>query len=254
MQSAVVFPLHDKDGPLFSHLQKITPDLKKIFQKAYVSITPPTLELQKGSVENLAKDEFFELVYNQPGSQAGDHYLAAFKLATQKSQPSQTLHLVTLDRLAYILETEHRQSFLTDIVWAEKQNRPVLFLRSTKAWQTHPENYYAIESMATRLGEILFHKTLDFAWCHLVLKSSLLKPLLPKFKAHDFTVFAELAMFLKGQWQTKEVDWLVWEDPFIFGKDPEKFKAERESSAEENERRLGYIIPIIRSLSVFSCC
>lgn len=248
MLPAAVFSQHDKDGLLFSHLRKITPDLKKIFQKAYVSITPPTLEFQKGSVEDLAKDEFFELVYNQPGSQVGDHFLAGFRKAAEKSRPSQILHLVTLDRLAYILETEHRQSFLADIAWAEKQSCPVLFLRSTKAWQTHPKNYYAIESMATKAGEILLGKTLDFAWCHLAIKSSLLKSVLPKFQTHDLTVFAELIMFIKDQWVTQEVDWLSWEDPYIFNKDPQIYKAERENSPEENEKRLSYIIPTIRYL------
>jgi len=244
----IVFPLHDKNGLLFSHLQKITPDLKKIFEKVFVSITPLTLELQKGSVEKLSKDTLFELIYNPPGTQVGDHFLAGFKTVSEKSNQNQLIHLCTVDRLAYILETEHKEEFLDDISWAEKQNRPVLFQRSAKAWSTHPQNYYALESASTRVGEILFRKTLDFTWCHLVIKAEELKQILPKFQMHDLTIFAEAVLFLRDKLLTKKVDWLAWEDPFIFNKDSKKYKEERENDPEENEKRLSYVIPTIKLL------
>lgn len=248
MQPIIVFPLHDKDGNMFSHLQKIIPDLKNIFEKIVISITPLTLETQKGSVESLSKDPFFELVYNSPGTQVGDHFLAGFRTAFEKSNPNQLLHLCTVDRLAYALETEHKNEFLEDISWVEKQNGPVLFQRSIKAWSTHPKNYYALESASTRVGEILFGKTLDFTWCHLAVKASELKLILPKFKMHDLTIFAETVLLLKDRLLTKEVDWLAWEDPFIFNKDPKKYKKERENDPAENEKRLNYVIPTIKLL------
>lgn len=248
MKPTVAFPFHDKDGLLFSHLQKITPDLKNIFEKVFISITPSTLERQKGSVEKLSKDTFFELIYNPPGTQVGDHFLAGFKTASEKSNQNQLIHLCTVDRLAYILETEHKEEFLSDISWAEKQNRPVLFQRSAKAWLTHPQNYYALESASTRVGEILFGKTLDFAWCHLVIKAEELKQILPKFQMHDLTIFTEAVLFLRDELLTKKVDWLAWEDPFIFNEDPKKYKEERENGPEENGKRLSYVIPTIKLL------
>lgn len=251
MLPIAVFPLHDKDGSMFSHLQKITPDLKKIFEKVFVSITPPTLKLQKGSVESLSKNPFFEVVYNSPETQVGDHFLAGFKTASEKSNQNQLLHLCTVDRLAYILETKHKKEFLNDVSWAEKQNGPVLFQRSAQAWSTHPQNYYALESAPTRVGEILFEKTLDFTWCHLVIKANELRQILPKFQMHDLTILTEAVLFLKDKLLTKNVDWLAWEDPFIFNKDQKKYKKERENDPEENKKRLSYVIPAIYILLSF---
>lgn len=245
----VVFPLHDKDGLLFSHLQKITPDLKKIYEKVFISITPSTLELQKGSVKKLSTDLFFELVYNPPGTLVGEHFFNVFKAAAKKANPEQSLHLCTIDRLAYILETEHKNQFLKDISRLDEQNSPVLFQRSLEAWQTHPKNYYAAESMATRVGEIMLGKSLDFFWCHLVVKAKMLKGILVKIQnTHDFRLLAEIILALKDQLITKDASWLSWEDPYIFKKDPKKFKKERENDPAENEKRLAYTISTIELL------
>lgn len=240
--------MHDKDGIFFDHLEKILPHLKIIFNKAVVSITPPTLELQKGRVEKLLKDPFFEIVYNPPGTRVGDHFLAGFGKAAEISGKNELLHLCNIDRLAFILETEHKDQFINDILWAEDQTSPILFQRSRKAWSTHPKNYFAIESAATRVGEILFKKTMDYVWCHLAVRSNELKEILPKIKTHDLTVTTGMVLELKDKLITKDVDWLSWEDPYILGKDSKTYKEEREKSSEENEKRLSYTIPTIKML------
>jgi hypothetical protein len=55
-------------------------------------------------------------------------------------------------------------------------------------------------------------------------------------------------LYLKGYLITKDVDWLSWEDPFILGKNPKTFKEERERNPQENEKRLSYVMPIIKLL------
>lgn len=248
MLPTAVFPLHCKDGLLLDHLEKILPDLKIIFNKIIISVTPLTLELQKGRVEKLAKDTFLATVYNSPRTQVGDHFLSGLNKATEVSRKNDLLHLCTLDRLSFALETGYRDQFVKDILWAENQRSPVLFQRSKKAWATHPKNYFAIESAATRMGEILFGKTLDFTWCHLAIRSEELKEILPAIKAHDFTFMSKIVLELKDKLTTKDVDWLSWEDPYILGKDFKTYKQERENSAEENEKRLNYIIPTVKTL------
>lgn len=248
MLSAVVFPIHDKEGLFFEHLEKITPDLKQIYSRALVSITPPTLEFQKGRVEKLQKDPFFEVVFNSRGTKVGDHFLNGYRRAVELSEPAQNLHLCALDRLAFILETELKNEFLKDIVWAESQEKPVLFQRSKKAWSEHPRNYFALESGLTRIGEIFWGKTFDFVWCHLTIKTNLLKEILPSVKAHDFVFQAEMVFLLKEELIIKNVDWLTWEDPFIYKKDLAQFKAEKEKDPQENEKRYSYVIPVSKFL------
>ena len=53
---------------------------------------------------------------------------------------------------------------------------------------------------------------------------------------------------LRNELQTKHVDWLAWEDPFIYGRDTEQLKAEREQSPAETRQRLAYLT---RMLALF---
>jgi hypothetical protein len=46
----------------------------------------------------------------------------------------------------------------------------------------------------------------------------------------------------------KEVDWLSWEDPFIFEKNEKDYKKEREGSEEERQKRLRYVLPAIEMI------
>jgi hypothetical protein len=55
--------------------------------------------------------------------------------------------------------------------------------------------------------------------------------------------------YLQENIHTKDVDWLAWEDPFIFSRDAAELKRERETSVEESQKRLAYAIPMIEFLT-----
>lgn len=244
----IAFPIHDSEGQLFLHLWKIVPILIENFSKCFVSITPVTLQRQKSEISKLEKDTFFDITINDEDSLIGDHFLNLYRKVVNTCSSDTIAHLVTEDRLIYILETEFKETALKDFQKANSQNLPVLFQRSKKAWSTHPKNYLAAESMVTQVGQVLFGKKLDFCWNQLVLQVGNLKEILPKIESHDFTAYAEIVFHLKDKIKTVNVDWLSWEDPFILGKDAFQLKQDREKSREETDKRLSYVNPIIKML------
>jgi len=102
--------------------------------------------------------------------------------------------------------------------------------------------------MITSVGEMLFQKTLDFAWCHLAVGTNQLREVLPKIKNRDLSMVAEFVILLRDRIQTKEVNWLAWEDPFIYARNPQQLKQEREESEQETRKRLAYMIPMLQLL------
>lgn len=244
----IAFSIHDPNGLLFPHLWKITPVLKENFSKSFVGITPVTLQNQKSEVEMLTKDPFFNITYSKEGSLPGDHFVSVYQSVVKTCPPNTVVHLGVQDRLSYILETEFKKQALKDFLEATLASHPTLFQRTPKAWSTYPKNYFAAESMVRQAGKILFNKNLDFFWCHLVLRASDLQEILPKIESHDFTVFPEIVFYLKEKIKTKDVDWLSWEDPFIFHKNHHQLKLVREQSREETDKRLQYVIPVIKML------
>jgi hypothetical protein len=245
--SSVVFPLHDPTGLLFPYLKKITPQLKLMFTQAFLSISPGTLTRQAKFLHDLEVDPFFVLNMNPPGSLAGDHYLAGYRNAVEHTIPDDVIHLCDLDKVAFLLLNNHRESFLADIGWANSSSKPVLFQRSKSAWATYPENYREIEHLFIRTGELIFKKYFDFAWSHLIVQSHLLRSLLPKITSHDFGILIEMVLLLQNELLTKDVDWLEWEDPFIFGRDPIQLSQERNNN-HEIHKRLSGAIPFLQIL------
>jgi hypothetical protein len=242
MLPVLVFPFHDTDGLMFSHLEAITPQLKERFAQAFVSISPLTQQTQMERINQLREDEFFWLNFNEPNTMIGDHFLAAYQNAVTHCSPEQMLHLCTIDRVAFALQSELREQFIADLETASRESAPVLFQRSQAAWETHPRNYREIEHLAIKAGELLFNQSLDFVWCHLVIQSGQLKEIPPHVKHHDLRVVVEMVLLLKDKLQTREVDWLAWEDPFIFSRDLDEMKAEFENSRQEDRKRLQYTI------------
>lgn len=242
---AAVFPLHDPDGSFLEHRRRITPQLKEIFSCAVVSVSPAT----EAGLEELAQDPFFVVVRNPVESSIGEYFLNGYRRAAEVCPPEQQLHLCFQDRLAYALETGLSDAFVRDVQLANHIARPVLFQRSPAAWLTHPRTYFAIESMATRVGEVLFGRSLDFAWCHLALRAGQLKETLPRLDGiRDLSLLAAIVLALKDEIVTREVDWLAWEDPFIMGRDAEELKAAQEANPADVERRLGYVTAMVKLL------
>jgi hypothetical protein len=164
------------------------------------------------------------------------------------SPPDQVLDLCFLDRLAFILQSEYRETFIQDVRTLPLGMPALLFCRSERAWRTHPRNYREIEQFTTQVGEFLFGKTLDFAWCHLKVRSSRLKKVLDQVHNSDLSVLAEITLGLLDVLEVKWVDWLAWEDSFLLGRDEAELKEEREKSRTETEKRLATLLPTLQTL------
>lgn len=242
-------PMNDPNGVMFPHLEAITPQLKDIFDRAFVSVTAVTQKVQPDYMAWLAADDFFQAVYHENDVPVGDDFMALYANAAVSCHPDQVLHLCFIDRVAFALQTNHQQAFVSDIQAVQPENTPLIFQRSVRAWDTHPQNYRKMEQIVTEVGELLFKRTLDFGWCHLAIQAGELLSILPHIKNRDLSMIAEFTLVLKDKVQMKDVDWLSWEDPFIYTRDPQQMKAEREQSLAETHKRLAYAIPMLNLLA-----
>ena len=243
MPPIIAFPLHDKNGRIISLLEKAIPDLKLLFSKCVIGFSPATFELHQDYIEKLGKDSFFEIVLNPKDSQIGDHFTSVYRRGAEFAVDREIVHLTAADRLLFALLGEYREKFIVDIKESINYKNPVLYTRSQKAWESHPLKYYAAESALTKVGEILFKKTLDFAWCHFAVPASDLVKIMPTVKQKNLTILLEMILPLKNKIQTKDVDWLSWEDPFILNIDSEELKNKVEK--EDVSKRLSYVIPML---------
>jgi hypothetical protein len=248
MQPVIVMPLHDPSGLVLPHLEAITPQLKTVFAQAFVSITTITQERQAKYITWLEQDNFFQIHYHQTEVLVGDDFLALYAYAANACQAKQILHLCFVDRVAFALQSNYRDQFMADIQRVRQEDTPLIFQRSSAAWNTHPGNYRELEQMVTKVGQLLFKKSLDFAWCYLAVQAQQLKEALRDVRNHDLSIGAEIVLHLRDKVQTRDVDWLAWEDPFIYGRNAQQLKEERERSNRENRKRLAYVIPMLQLL------
>ena len=250
----IVMPLHDPAELMLPLLASVTPPLKELFVRAIVSVTAITWQTQPERVAALHADPFFHVIQHQRALPVGEDFALLYSTAAAACPPHQVLHLCYIDRVAYALGSEHRDQFMADVRSVRPEQTPLVFQRSQAAWQTHPRNYQEIEPMATLAGQWLFGVTLDFAWCHLALQAQQLAAVMPHVSRQDISIVAEMLLPLRHQARTKEVDWLAWEDPFVFGRDPAVLKREREGSMDETHKRLAYVIPMLELLYQASLC
>ena len=251
MQPALVFPFNDPDGRMFQHLQSILPDLKQHFEHAY--LCPPLSTLKW--VEHIWQwqaDDFFTIFPLDVELRIGEHFAYLYQRAAHTAHPDQILHLCFLDRLAFALEGSYRDLFLVDIDSLSASDVPLIFQRSQLAWETHPKNYRDIEGIVTTVGLSLFGRELDYAWCHIVVRAGKLREIMPLVKNPDLSMVAEMIFYLQDEIRTRDVDWLAWEDPFILSRHAAELKCERESSLEETQKRLSYVLPMIETLTKLS--
>ena len=191
MQPVIVMPMHDPSGLMFPHLKTITPQLKIIFAQAFVSVTAITRERQSQHVAWLETDDFFQIRYHQTDIPVGEDFLRLYATAATSCHSHQILHLCFIDRVAFTLQSDYHQAFIADIQAVRPEHTPLIFQRSERAWATHPRNYLELEQMVTRVGELLFQKSLDFAWSHLVVQVQQLQTVLPYIKNRDISMVAE---------------------------------------------------------------
>lgn len=251
MKPAIAFPYTDPDGTMFPRLQAITEDLKNHFEHAYLSAPPSTLGWLQQKNQILA-DSFFTVFPVEEGKLIGEHFASLYRLTAESAHPNQFIHLCYLDRISFALETKYRDSFLADINSLSSENLPIIFQRSTYAWETHPQNYRELERMVTTVGKNLFDKELDYAWCHIVVTAEQLREIMPLVKNPDLSMVAEMIFYMQDKIYTRDVDWLAWEDPFIFKRPDEELKRERENSLVETQKRLKYVLPMIETLTRLS--
>jgi hypothetical protein len=249
---AAVMPLHDPDGSMYALIERIMPDLKGIFSKVYLGVTALTQEQRQPQVDLLKKDPFFQIILTSNGAKVGDQFKILYQQAADLCAPDQILHLCYPDRVAYVLQSDERDTFIADIEAVDHKRAPLIFHRSTKAWKTHPQNYADIEGFATKVGKYFFGKTIDFAWCHLVIQASQLADVIPYTNYSDISMVAEMILPIVDIVQTQDVDWLAWEDPFVLSRDADKLKAEREKDPSETQKRLAYTLPIVEAISKFA--
>ncbi len=244
----VLFPYHDPEGVCAGYLKHITPILKEIFDRAFLGIDPPTHDAQTDLIQELAQDPFFCINFTQPGSQFGDHCMAACQAVVDSCPSNQVAHFCFIDRLAFGLRDDYRAQFIADINHTTLNRTPLLFQRSKKAWDTHPSNYRLIEEMAVQTSEMVLKRSLDLTWCHLAISAGQLGSILPGLKRRDLVMLAEMVLLVEKTLFTQDVDWLAWEDPYILNRDPDQLKAEREASVTETRKRLSYVIPTLQLL------
>lgn len=245
MKPILTVPIHDIDGRLFGKLKKGLEEIKEIFEKTVISVTWPTQERMFGEVGKLKDDDFFEVILNEKESVLCDHFVRGYKKAAETAKEGQVIHLATIDRILWQL-VGHKEEFKKAITESENINKPVLYVRSKKAWGTHPKNYWAIESMVDILGEKLFGRYLDFCYCQIGIRKEELAGVLPKIgkDKRNFLFCGELILGLLDRWEVVETDWLSWEDPYIFNKDKTRLMLEMEMSDEEDKKRLAYTLPM----------
>ena len=251
MKPALAFPFNDPDGSMFHHLQAILPDLKMHFEHAYIS-PPLATQKQTANMRQLQADDFFTVFPVDRELQIGENFSYLYQQAANASPPEQILHLCYLDRVSFALQSGYREVFLEDIDSLIDADVPVIFQRSEFAWATHPRNYRQLEGIVTIVGNNLFGRELDYAWCHIAVQSGQLRKIMPKVKNPDLSMVAEMIFYMQDEIKTRDVDWLAWEDPFIFCRDAAELKQERENSLEETNKRLNYILPMIETLTRLS--
>lgn len=248
MQHILVTPINDPEGAMFPHLKQLTPLLKTIFAKAFVSIPATTVEKQADYLAWIESEPFYDVLRCDGDPPVGHYFAELYRYAARLSQPDDLLHLCYIDRLSFALETAYRDAFIRDVQAVCLEDTPLIFERSAKAWETHPQNYREIEHMVTRVGELLFGESWDFGWCYLVATPEQLNTALESVDNPQISMVADIVIELRDVIRHQAVDWLAWEDPYLLNVDAVTLKAQREASQQEVFKRLAYAIPMMQKL------
>jgi hypothetical protein len=248
MRPVIVMPMHDPSGHMFSLLTSIIPILEEVFDCTFISITPQTQRQKHTSIEGMTGNHFFRIIEVPEGLPVGRQSLRLYEETARACPPEQVLHLCFMDRVVFALGSKYKDEFIRDIEQTHADETPLIFHRSARAWETHPVNYRELELMVSRVGEFLFGRFLDFCWCHMAIRAGDLLDVLPQIHAPDLSMVAELVLKIRERARTKEVDWLAWEDPFVYSRDECLLRAERGSSSGETLKRLAYVVPMLQLL------
>jgi hypothetical protein len=245
--AALIATIHDPEGILYPHFLGTVGKIKPLFPAGIIGLSPQTLRRQAQWIEAL-EGAGFAVFRQAEGASIGEHFRAVFRRAVETCPAGQILHLADIDRLMFAAAGEYAGVFEEDVINARRQMQPVLFQRSERAWATHPENYRRVEGLVIEAGRLLFGKTYDFGWSHLVLTAGRLAGLLPHLHRDDFGHLIQIVLLLRQELVTRDVDWLAWEDPFILGREAQELWQERSQDPEETRKRLRGILPFFEAL------
>jgi hypothetical protein len=251
MKPALAFPYHDPDQTMLPRLQAALPDLKEHFDRAYYSPSPSTQAWLERDV-SIFNDDFFTGFPSDEETLVGKRLAHLYQRTAETAPPAQPVHLCFPDRLTFALSGAHRESLLADVDSLSAEELPIIFQRSEYAWSTHPNGYRTIEGIVITAGKNLFGRELDYCWCHIAATAEQLGRIIPLVKNPDISMVAEIIYYLRDEIHTRDVDWLAWEDPFVFNRDADELRREREQSLAETQKRLAYVLPMIETLTRFA--
>jgi len=246
----LAFPYHDPEAKFNAFFEKNFNNLKKTFRKVCISVTPPTAKNNARFIKKLKKEKF-KLLINADGSQIGDHFRNALKLAVQHCQANEKIFYGFIDRIIFDFETKWQPLFLKDLKGAKSEDF-LIFERSTFAWKTHPSNYRKIEQMVSCTLELLNGEYLELNPGAILINKDVSQKVLKQSKSLSWEVLGEwilLAINDNVLIRSKKVDWLEWEDPFWEKVNPIQLKKLREQSKQETIKRIKSNIPFLSLLT-----
>jgi len=141
MHPVAVIPMNDPAGFMFPHLQTITPLLKSLFARVFVSVTRITRSALPEHVAWLETDNFFHVTHHQTDVSVGEDCLTLHSNAAAHCHPNQLLHLCFIDQVAFALQSDYRSAFIADVQAVQPEHTPLIFQRSAAAWDAHLQNY-----------------------------------------------------------------------------------------------------------------
>jgi len=246
----LAFPYHDPRGMYNEAFRRRLPELQSAFSALCISTTALAAAQNTAFVDELEQVGCF-VTRHQPDSPLGEHFREALRLAVRASGEDTGIYFGFIDRILYAFESEWKAPFLADLQACQKLPL-VTFERTPYAWSTHPDNYREIEQMVSRMGEWLFGTNIEFGLCGLSLQAKTAETLLAHSTSPSIEILGEWILLAAKHGipiAAKQVDWVLWEDPYWEGIPPQQFKAKREQSAEETIRRIRMNTPFMLLLA-----
>jgi hypothetical protein len=241
----LAFPYHDPQGTYNTAFRRHLDRLQASFDVLCLGATPPTVAHNAPFIVELRAAGCL-IAENAPQTSIGDHSRSALRLAVDQAAQGQPIAFLFLDRFLFALETEHKEPFLADVLRCQNQ-ACLVFERTPTAWATHPASYKEVEGMSTRLGELLFGRTVDWCPCALILSADISRGILAGSTNPGYAVWAEWLLLAARQGAaiaSTGVDWLAWEDPFWARADEEAFRKAQDTDPNQIVKRIHMQAPV----------
>ena len=239
-------PYYDPDGTYNACFQKHLDQLFSMFDAICLCVIAPT-DTQNAKFLKKLKQAGCTVVSPSADS-FGQPSRDALLCAANLPSTSSPVFFGFLDRLLFVLDTEWRSSFLSDLRTYQDANF-CIFERSPRDWETHPSNYRNVEQMVTQIGQLLWGICIEWTPGALLLSQSTVQMLLEHSISPSFAVWSEwilLAMTQQILLTRKQVDWLAWEDPYWEHIEAQTLKHRRETSQEETRKRIAWNTSILQ--------